>query len=213
MEADPKRMDILSKVAFAPVYPLIARQIKDKFGITEGICLDLGSGPASLSIALAKITDLTIFALDISPEMSSIADANIAEEKLTHRIHTVVANVHDTPFPGCCIDLIMSRGSIFFWEDRPSAFKEIYRILKYGGAAYCGGGFGSKEMKEEVASRIKTEKEILNSEREGWKWRVKNNLRKVTVEEFHAELIRASVPGTVVRENGGIWVEIKKGFG
>jgi len=212
MEADPKRMDILSKVAFAPVYPLIARQIKDKFGITEGICLDLGSGPASLSIALAKITKLKIFAVDISKEMKFIADVNIREENLSQRIHTVVADVCDMHFEDNYANLIVSRGSIFFWEDRPSAFKEIYRILKSGGTAYCGGGFGSEGMKKEVASRIMAS-EVLDSEREVWRERARKTLRKVTVEEFHAELIRASVPGTVVRENGGIWVEIKKGFG
>jgi len=209
MKVDPKRMDILARVAFAPVYPLIARQIVDKLKITKGICIDIGSGPASLAIALAKITNLTIFALDISPEMKSIADANITEENLNHRIHAVIADVHDMPFGNDCASLIVSRGSIFFWENRPAAFKEICRILKPGGVAYCGGGFGSEEMKAEVASRIMAS-EVLDSEREMWRGRVRKNLTKVTVREFRDELIQANVPGTVARENAGIWVQLYK---
>ncbi len=210
MTTNPKRMDILAKVAFAPVYPLIAGQITDKFRITEGICVDIGAGPAFLAIALAKLTELTIFALDICPEMKSIADANIAEEKLTHRIHTVVADVHDMPFADDYVNLIVSRGSIFFWEDRLTAFREMYRILKPGGVAYCGGGFGSEKVKKEVVSKIMASEILCRKKKEAWGKGVRQHLRKVTGQEFHQELIRAHVPGTVAQENSGLWVQIIK---
>jgi ubiquinone/menaquinone biosynthesis C-methylase UbiE len=210
METDPKRMDKLAKVAFAQAYPLIARQITDKYGITQGTCIDIGSGPASLAIALAEITELKIYALDISPEMQRIADTNIAEKKLESRILTMVADVHNIPFNDNSIDLVVSRGSIFFWEDRPAAFEEIYRILRPGGVAYCGGGFGSEEMKENVASIINTSSEITEDEREAWNRQVKKNLRKVTVKQFQDELSKAQVPGKVAMENAGLWVRIFK---
>jgi ubiquinone/menaquinone biosynthesis C-methylase UbiE len=59
-------------------------------------------------------------------------------------------------------------GSVFFREDRPAAFEEIYRILRPGGVAYCGGGFGSKETKGKTASVINTSSEITEEEREAW---------------------------------------------
>ncbi len=51
---DPQEYDKVAKLAFAPIYPYLAQRIKEKFGITEGICVDVGSGPASLAIAMAQ---------------------------------------------------------------------------------------------------------------------------------------------------------------
>nr|WP_054858352.1 hypothetical protein [Methanobacterium formicicum] len=38
--------------AHAPIYPLIAHQIISKLHITEGVAIDVGAGPASLSVAM-----------------------------------------------------------------------------------------------------------------------------------------------------------------
>jgi len=46
IKTEPNRFNMIAKKAFAPVYPYLAEQIKNKFGITEGICVDVGSGPA-----------------------------------------------------------------------------------------------------------------------------------------------------------------------
>ena len=54
------------------------------------------------------------------------------------------------------MDLVVSRGSIWFWDNPGKALKEIYRILKPGGKAYIGGGKGSPENRE--GSRKQKEK-------------------------------------------------------
>ena len=48
-------MNELSNTIFAPIYPVIARHINEKFNITNGNCIDIGSGPTTLSISLACI--------------------------------------------------------------------------------------------------------------------------------------------------------------
>ena len=47
------------------------------------------------------------------------------------------------PLPADCIDLVVSRGSIFFWKDKVQGLREVYRILRPGGAAMIGGGLGA----------------------------------------------------------------------
>jgi ubiquinone/menaquinone biosynthesis C-methylase UbiE len=76
-EITPKYFDNITKTIFAPLYPVVARQIVERCKIKEGICIDAGSGPAPLAIAIAKITDLKIHALDISEEMCKLAEKNV----------------------------------------------------------------------------------------------------------------------------------------
>ncbi len=139
-------MSEISKTVFAPIYPVIANQIKGKFNIIDGNCIDIGSGPADLSISLARITNLQISAMDASKYSFEIAKNNIEIKGLEDRIFTVKGHVEKMPFEDNFADLIISRGSIFFWDDLTEAFNEILRVLKPGGKTYIGGGFGSAEL-------------------------------------------------------------------
>jgi ubiquinone/menaquinone biosynthesis C-methylase UbiE len=109
-------MDEIAKTIFAPVYPVIADNIIRRFGITEGICIDPGSGPASLSIAVAEKTDLDVIAFDYSEDMQEAASKNIREAGLEGRITLICGDVHAMPFDDDYADLIISRGSMFFWD-------------------------------------------------------------------------------------------------
>jgi ubiquinone/menaquinone biosynthesis C-methylase UbiE len=208
-KTDPYQMDRIARLAFAPVYPYLAQKIKEKFGINEGICLDLGSGPGSLAIAMARITDLDVIALDIQPEMIKIAQKNIVEAGLSHRIRTLNADVGSIPLDDNYADLIISRGSLFFWEDRVTTFGEIYRILKPGGVAYCGGGMGNKQIKAQVSEAFDTNPAIRN-DKEMWLKMMRQNINKFTPQNLSNELDKAGIAGTIVEENLGIWIQIIK---
>jgi SAM-dependent methyltransferase len=208
-KTDPQKMALIARLAFAPIYPYLAQKIKEKFYITEGTCLDLGAGPGSLAIAMANITSLEIIALDIEPEMIEICKNNIAEAGLSRRIRTVNADVRSIPLDDNSIDLIISRGSLFFWEERTTAFKEIYRLLKPGGVAYCGGGMGNEQLKAQVAEAFDTNEDI-RAEKEVWQEMMKRNLTKLSVDTLNDELKQAGIEGGVVEENAGLWVQIIK---
>lgn len=154
MKSTPNDLDSIIKTAYSPVYPVVTSQIIDAFGIKEGICIDIGAGPAPLSISLAKATSLKIYALDISDEILGIAKKNINNEALEERITPILGDVHNLPFDDEFADLIVSRGSMFFWNDLESGFKEIYRVLKHGGGAYIGGGFGNGRIKEKIKNQL-----------------------------------------------------------
>jgi ubiquinone/menaquinone biosynthesis C-methylase UbiE len=204
----PHRMDVTAKLAFRKVYPFLARHIVSKYGITEGWCLDAGSGPGSLAIALASITDLKIIALDIEPDMAEIATANIAEAGLGRRVLPLVSDVHNIPFKDDHFDLIVSRGSVFFWDDRPGALRELDRVLKPGGVIYCGGGMGSKEIRREAEQIIMTHDQFEEMRQF---WHDKTGRMKADNESaFEKDLAESGLPGRVLRECSGIWLEIIK---
>ena len=147
------KMDYIAKTVFAPIYPVIARNALDITGITKGICLDMGSGPAMLAMAVAReAPELKVVAFDSSEDSREIATENIREADLAERVSTATGDVHAIPFEDGYANLIVSRGSMFFWKDLKDAFKEIYRVLAPNGATYIGGGFGSLALKEQVIS-------------------------------------------------------------
>ncbi|HHX75328.1 MAG TPA: methyltransferase domain-containing protein, partial [Firmicutes bacterium] len=142
--------DRTAREVFAPIYPVIAARIKEKTKITSGICLDIGTGTGCLGIALAQITDLTVYLLDYSREMLAIAVRNIAATGLGGRVNTLWGNVCNLPLKDNSVDLVISRGSLYQWKNKKRAFREIYRVLAPQGMAYIGGGFGTLELKQKI---------------------------------------------------------------
>nr|WP_320193945.1 class I SAM-dependent methyltransferase [uncultured Desulfobacter sp.] len=126
----------------APVYPLIAQQIVDDYGITEGICLDIGTGPGYVGIELAKITGLEMYFIDDKQDALDKAKKNLSECGLGNTVHFTKADVCDLPFEDGFADLIVSRGSLWFWGDQVKGLQQIHRVLKPGGIAFVGGGLG-----------------------------------------------------------------------
>jgi ubiquinone/menaquinone biosynthesis C-methylase UbiE len=145
------KMNTIARTVFAPIYPVIAKNAIAASGITRKRCVDLGSGPAMLAIAMAQTApEMDVLAFDFSEDSRAIAMDNIARAGLENRITTAAGDVHAMPFEDNYADLIVSRGSMFFWKDLSAAFGEIYRILAPGGATYIGGGFGSLELRDQV---------------------------------------------------------------
>jgi ubiquinone/menaquinone biosynthesis C-methylase UbiE len=168
----------------------------------------VGTGPAYLSIELAKITNLKIYALDIDPNAIKIAKRNIKKAGLDGRIETVLGDVHRMPFSDNFADLVISRGSFLFWKDKVKAFKEIYRILKPEGIAFIGGGMG-KLLPQEEKQRIKT---IMEKKNIG----PPANL-KVSIDEMKVILRKAGIFQFEIFSNGeesgcpcGLWVQFSK---
>ena len=116
-EQKAREFDEIATTVFAPVYPVIAGLILERTGIRGGTAIDLGSGPAPLAIALAEQSGLRVFALDLSPVMLMIAAEHIHASGLVRRVVPVLGDVQDIPFDDSTVNLVVSRGSWFFWED------------------------------------------------------------------------------------------------
>ena len=200
-----RAMDKIAKTVFAPIYPLIAEQVRSLHGITSGHCIDIGSGSAALSISLARITDLDILALDPSLNCFSIARDNICDQGLEHRITPVQGRVTNMPFDDNFADLVVSRGSIFFWQDLVAAFNEIYRVLKPGGKTHVGGGFGSGNLKKSIFKQ-------MAKEGGGFAEKINGRMNPETFHQFRMALDASSASQyDITQSDAGFWIHIHKG--
>jgi SAM-dependent methyltransferase len=197
-------MDEVAKSLFEPVYPVIAANAVRETGVAAGICLDLGCGPCSLAIAIARAGASRVHALDISPDAVAIGEQNVADAGLSGLISIVHADVHHMPFPNDVADLVVSRGSMFFWDDMPRAFLEIERVLKPGAKTYIGGGFGNLALHDEIVPAM-----IERSP--SWKEHYEQS-----VEEDNGEIYETAVSllehssSRYVDDDTGFWIIVEK---
>ncbi len=197
-------MNRIAKTVFAPIYPVIAQQVIERCGISCGRCLDVGSGPGSLGIALAQASDLAVTLLDSSLEMIAIAEGNVREAGLSARVALLEGDVHEIPLPDGSVDLVVSRGSIFFWGDLARAFSEIHRVLAPGGRTYVGGGFGTADLRNAVAATMARENPDWRSFRD-------RNLGLENRERIAGILADLGFRHRIISDDSGFWVVIERG--
>jgi SAM-dependent methyltransferase len=130
-----------ARTIFAPVYPALAKQLIQDYGLSKGIAVDLGGAEGSLSIELAKLSELTVYNVDINPAAVRLCNLLAEQNQLTGRVLALEADATNLPLRDGLADLVVSRNSLFGWPDKMAGFREAYRILKPGGVAYMGGGF------------------------------------------------------------------------
>jgi SAM-dependent methyltransferase len=106
-----------------------------------------------LAIELAKITDLTIYNVDINPAAVRLCNILAEQNKLTGRVLALEADATNLPLRDGLADLVVSRNSLFSWSDWMAGFREAYRILTPGGVAYMGGGY-SRLLDNETLKHI-----------------------------------------------------------
>ena len=152
--------DAIAEGVFAPVFPTIARFMVERTGVRTGRLLDVGCGGGHMGLAVMELGDYAeaVFC-DISPRALELAAERIESRGLSGRARTVQGDVHRLPFDDESFDLVVSRGSMPFWDDQLLAFRELYRVLAPGGRAYVGGGLGSAENRARVQAAAKASSE------------------------------------------------------
>ncbi len=125
---------------WAPVYPALARQLVQDYGLHDGVCVDVGGAEGSLAIELARLTTATVYVVDIDPVAVRLCNLLADEAKLTGRVRGIEGDAQNLPLRDNFADFVVSRNSLFEWPDKLAGIREAYRILKPGGVAYLGGG-------------------------------------------------------------------------
>jgi ubiquinone/menaquinone biosynthesis C-methylase UbiE len=204
---DVERAQEYTRIAnevFAPIYPVIANRIIERCAVEEGLCIDVGSGPANLAVAVTKRTKLTTYAMDFSSHIFPMAMENIVSAGLLGRVTPVVGDVHRMPFQNDTAALVVSRGSMRFWKNKPAAFREIKRVLRPGGKGYVGGGAGSTELNEEIGRK-------MSAFNKGWNNRPKFKYRRNDVPYFEGVMAKAGFKQfEIINDDSGFWIYVEK---
>ncbi len=170
----------------------------------EGFWLDLGAGRGQVAIPLIEATGNPVVMLDPNEESMTEGLAIAREKGLADRLSAVVGVAEAMPFPDDSIDLLVSRGSIFFWDDPAKGLQEVYRVLRPGARAYIGGGAGSGYPQWAAEELIRMRKERMEGD-DARRWRRFVELRRPEqMEEWAAE---AGLPDYTVMGKGAISAE------
>ena len=181
------------------VYPFLAAQIMEHYGKETGTVLELGPFSGGISEELARsYPTLKIIIADETPAVVEYLRREISEAELCEKIDVEQTGFSHLNFSDYQFDLIIVRGAFFFLT--PHLLREIFRVLKRGGMAFVGGGFG-KGTPREVISEIAEESRELNN-RLGRKWITRQHLEQMARE--------AGLKDTdyEVVEEGGLWLVI-----
>ncbi|MGD9948491.1 MAG: class I SAM-dependent methyltransferase [Desulfobulbus sp.] len=208
MKIDACQFDTIARTVFAPVYPVIADQIIDHTGITSGTCLDVGCGPGHLGATLACKTELYLLFFDQSREMLELCERTIDEKGLRGRAGLLPGDIGSIALPDGSVDLIISRGSIFFWDDLPQAFREIHRVLTPGGKTFIGGGFGSVALKQSIRNQMAAR----NQGKDQFGQKMRTNLGPEMRRRFEECLQAAEINNFTILQDEeiGLWIMMHK---
>ncbi|GFE60681.1 class I SAM-dependent methyltransferase [Geobacter sp. AOG2] len=203
-ETDVPAYNRVALSANVSIYAFYATRILERTGISMGKCLDVGCGGGYLGLALSRLSNFDFVFLDQSPAMLRCAETNIRAEGLAARSRIVQGRVQAIPLDDASVNLVVSRGSVPFWDDLPAAFREIHRVLAPLGRAYVGGGLGPPELRDAL-------REQARREDPGWQGREHAIPRRDTA-EYREALNAAGIANfTVTRSDEGTWIEFGKG--
>jgi len=212
-QAAAQRMITASRELLNPVYEPLAKQIVDDFKLAErssGTGIDLGSGPGNLIIELCKYTRLHWINADINPYFFAYFHMEAEKKGFANQVSSIFADAQALPFKDDYADIIVSRGSYHFWENKELAFSEILRVLKPGGIAYIGRGF-ARDMPVDIARSIrKKQSGDLNYDPQIEANKLKEMFNTLQIESYRIEL--PEPPGNAEDLHYGIWIELRKPY-
>lgn len=123
------------------IYPYLIQDLKENYNhsFENKSILEIGVGPGHLFEQVIKCNFRTSIGIDISNDMLDRARkrCNLYNNDLLKN-----ASAENLPFKNNEFDIVLSRGSVFFWDNLNICFKEIFRVLKKDGLAFIGGGYG-----------------------------------------------------------------------
>ncbi len=147
------------------------------------ICPGDGGMEQGLQRGFLDTTKLIITALYPTEDLAARAAERLQGSEHAARVRTAVGKVQALPFDEGSFDLVAGVGPILLWGEREQGMREVYRVLRPGGAALIGGQFRNMPA-----------------------W------RRVSSDVLRQSAARSGVPSIRVVDDMGQWIEIRKGI-
>jgi len=187
---------------WARIYPFIADQILSHYLKRDGDVLEWGPFSGGISFALLdRKPGIKITIAVESPEVFSVMETELSERQLTGKIRLMKSALVPLVYADSSFDLVFIRGGYFFLDPEGESLREIFRVLKQGGIAFVGGGYG-EGTPPEIIDEIAGESRILND---------RLGRIRVSVNELEKMIGRSGLkPHIRVVEEGGLWLLFNK---
>jgi len=197
-----------SKEVLSPVYGPLAEEIVRDFDLAEkeGIGIDLGSGPGDLIIELCKRTRLHWINADINPHFFPHFTKLARNHGFGPRVSAIYADAQDLPFKDNYAEIIVSRASFQYWQDKVRAFREIYRVLKPGGTAFIGRGF-SENLPLETAKKVAKKLPDAEYDLKDTASQLRDIMNELQIQDYRLHILGPQSPEKI---NYGLWIEFHK---
>lgn len=210
METEGFPYDEIAEKFFSPIYPVIAEAILEKTGVGSGRLLDLGCGGGHLGFELLKRGNYStaVFA-DANPEALKATERRGSERGFGSVMETSLQDACALDLPEESFDLIVSRGSMPFWDDQRAAFLGIYNLLAPGSWAYIGGGLGNAQLGDEIKHAMAEARNATDGE--GPRCFDRKNSKALADEEYCALFAHTDAALAIVNnDDEGHWIILSK---
>jgi len=197
------RLDLIQEIdqLWNPLYPYLARHISELYGRTDGNIVEIGPF-CGVIFSLLKERIGHSFMIAAFPEgMGNFFRQEEEKQNLVERVEIIETDPSLVGLEEDHFDLAIFRGAFFFPFLFHVDFSPLYRILKKGGMALLGGGFG-KFTPESMIEKIKRRSRDLN---------LMIGKTEIDEDQFIQDLRTRNLKGGFeFLTEGGLWVMMRK---
>ena len=197
------RLDLIQEIdqLWDPIYPYLARQISELYGRRDGDIVEIGPF-CGVVFSLLKEKIGHSFRIAAFPEgMGRFFRQEAEKQNLVERVKIIETDSSLVGLGENHCDLAIFRGAFFFPSLFQVDFSALYRILRRGGIALLGGGFG-KFTPASMIEKIKRRSRELN---------LAIGRTEIDEDQFRQDLRTRNLKGEFeFLSEGGLWVLMRK---
>ena len=131
----PRRYDLLAELlSFGQNRRWRREMVDHTVGAQPALVLDVATGTAGVATQLVGRTPAQVIGIDLSEPMLRYGAAKIEHADLGDRIHLVIGNAVQLPFPDDAFDALTFTYLLRYVDDARATLRELARVVKPGGA-------------------------------------------------------------------------------